>query len=185
MLREVTAITPLQAMLFGGELHAPSGYGRVEIDQWLPLYVRADDPRAARVIITYRQTLDRMLETAFKRLASVDKYLDDPEMNVFVRQVIDLLKVDDGQFLSVDGTNPKAESWSSMVTTWKKETERLNRKVDGVVWQDGRPDRRRDNLPRAKESNTSTAELKWREQPEVMKLKNLKNLWGDQVNRNL
>ncbi|KAL2047584.1 hypothetical protein N7G274_000626 [Stereocaulon virgatum] len=68
-LRETTQSTPLMATLFGGRLRRNIFRGNViELDNWLPFYVRSSDMRTAKTIVEFRKALERLLATAFKDL---------------------------------------------------------------------------------------------------------------------
>ena len=66
-LRDTTECTPLMAALFGGRLYHP--YSSVlEMDKWLPFYVKSEDRRAAKTIVEFRKALERLLAGAFRDL---------------------------------------------------------------------------------------------------------------------
>lgn len=78
-IRETSAVTPLMALLFGGPLVQRGEV--LEMDQWLPMSIRADVPetralaelggrRVSDQILFLRGLMDRMLGDAFDDLAS-------------------------------------------------------------------------------------------------------------------
>lgn len=84
-LRDSSSVTPLMALLFGGQL-VPRG-PLIEMDQWLPMYIKADVPGAgpqtshddqlvSNRILFLRRLLNRMLATAFRDLASHEPLSD-------------------------------------------------------------------------------------------------------------
>ncbi|KAI9833160.1 MAG: hypothetical protein M1819_003782 [Sarea resinae] len=71
-LRDTSTSTPLMATLFGGRLRNPSR-NILEMDGWLPFYVRGDDTRAVKTIVEFRKALDRLLTGAFRDLRDLGK----------------------------------------------------------------------------------------------------------------
>ena len=68
-LRETTESTPLMASLFGGKLAPSSTSSNVlEMDKWLPFYIRSYDRRALKTVLEFRKALERLLAGAFKDL---------------------------------------------------------------------------------------------------------------------
>lgn len=71
-IRDTTECTPLMATLFGGKLSVRSG-NIIEMDGWLPFFVRSDDSRVrfsqtAKTILELRKALERLLAGAFMDL---------------------------------------------------------------------------------------------------------------------
>lgn len=67
-LRDTTESTPLMSALFGGSILNPYS-NLVEMDGWLPWYVKSPAPGAARTLVAFRQTLEQILSGAFADLA--------------------------------------------------------------------------------------------------------------------
>ena len=67
-LRDTSVSTPLMALLFGGRLRTNGNI--IEMDGWLPFYVRAHN-RGAKTIMEFRKALDRLLTGAFRDLAAL------------------------------------------------------------------------------------------------------------------
>ena len=66
-LRDTSETTPLMATLFGGKL---SRKGNVlEMDNWLPFYIKSTHREALRTIFKFREALERLLLNAFQDLA--------------------------------------------------------------------------------------------------------------------
>ncbi|KAL9592404.1 MAG: hypothetical protein Q9179_006754, partial [Wetmoreana sp. 5 TL-2023] len=71
-LRDTTECTPLMATLFGGKLSLRNG-NILEMDDWLPFFVRSDDKfthfsRVAKTVLEFRKALERLLAGAFMDL---------------------------------------------------------------------------------------------------------------------
>lgn len=87
-MRDTTLVTPLMAALFGGRLRMV-GSMRLEMDDWLPLFVQAGDRRfAAKLVLEFRKALERVLSGAFQ---SLEEFVEDPVREGFVRRVVELL----------------------------------------------------------------------------------------------
>lgn len=85
-LRDTSSVTPLMALLFGGPLAKRGPV--LEMDQWLPMLIRADVPGSgpqtkvghqlvSDQILFLRRLLDRMLAEAFEDLASATPLSED------------------------------------------------------------------------------------------------------------
>lgn len=73
-MRETSETTPLMACLFGGRLQASQSSNRLlEMDDWLPFYVKSDDRRAVKTIVEFRKALERLLTGAFKDLQDMKR----------------------------------------------------------------------------------------------------------------
>ncbi|KAI9828010.1 MAG: ATP-dependent RNA helicase A [Thelocarpon impressellum] len=70
-LRDTSRTSALMAALFGGRLRSSASSANVlEMDQWLPFYVRdRADGRALKTIVEFRKALDRLLTGAFQDLS--------------------------------------------------------------------------------------------------------------------
>lgn len=100
LLRDTTASTPLMATLFGGRLKAQGNV--VEMDGWLPMYVKASG-RVVGTVLEFRKTLDRLLTAAFQDLSNlranrkrgVENYLaDDETRETFASGLVKVLDKD-------------------------------------------------------------------------------------------
>ena len=95
-LRDSTLVTPLMSVIFGGKLQI-SNYNRLEVDEWLPFFVKADDRQyATKLILEFRKALDRVLNGAFRSLADLDPrdpghFTADPMREHFARKVVAVL----------------------------------------------------------------------------------------------
>lgn len=72
LISDVSAVTPMMSLLFGGRLWAKNQH-RVLLNDWLPFFVSADGGRggrknAAEVIVSFRRALDRVLSGALRSL---------------------------------------------------------------------------------------------------------------------
>ena len=109
-LRETSACTPLMATLFGGKLRHTSGSHILEMDAWLPFYVKSNERQAAKTIVEFRKAMERLFSGAFrdlqiarKRQQQVSqhpydeehKYLaDDKVREIFAEGMVEVLKRD-------------------------------------------------------------------------------------------
>ncbi|TKA70431.1 hypothetical protein B0A55_07894 [Friedmanniomyces simplex] len=95
-MRESTLVSPLKAVLFGGKLHM-SRYNRLDMDEWMPLFVQAHDRQyATKLILEFRKALNRVLNYAFRSLADADArrdsaFVDDPLREQFAQKVVEVL----------------------------------------------------------------------------------------------
>ena len=103
-LRDTSLCTPLMAALFGGKLSQQGGI--VEMDNWLPFYVKGRHGSAS-ALADFRRALDRLLTKSFQDLAeyraqsrSMDgnrataSFADDKARNIMADGVKDLLGLD-------------------------------------------------------------------------------------------
>ena len=91
-LRDTSESTPLIATLFGGRLQAPQYSSRIlEVDEWLPFYVKGDDRRAVKTIVEFRKALERLLTGAFGDLSSKRFLADDPVRQCFAEGLVEVL----------------------------------------------------------------------------------------------
>ncbi|KAI9668764.1 MAG: hypothetical protein M1831_000833 [Alyxoria varia] len=67
-LRDVSATSPLMATLFGGRLVSRGNV--IDMDQWLPVYVRGGF-RVVKLMIEFRKALDRLLASSFRKLSDL------------------------------------------------------------------------------------------------------------------
>jgi HrpA-like RNA helicase len=97
-LRDTTKVTPLMTLLFGGQLRITQT-GRLEMDDWLPFFIKSLDPHfATTMILEFRKGLDRVLFRAFHSLENVTpdnagQFSDDPVREKFVNAVVQILNM--------------------------------------------------------------------------------------------
>ncbi|KAK0914508.1 hypothetical protein LTR57_013951 [Friedmanniomyces endolithicus] len=95
-MRDSTLVSPLKAVLFGGKLHM-SSYKRLDMDEWVPFYVQADNRQyATKLILEFRKALNRVLVSAFRALANTDTrggsaFVDDALRENFAQKVVEVL----------------------------------------------------------------------------------------------
>ena len=97
-LRDTSETTPLISTLFGGKL---SRNGNIlEMDNWLPFYIKSTHRDAIRTILKFREALERLLLNAFRDLAPKSgnggmRYLaDDQVREMFASGVVGVLDRD-------------------------------------------------------------------------------------------
>ncbi|KAI4252580.1 MAG: hypothetical protein LQ352_004221, partial [Teloschistes flavicans] len=88
-LRDTTECTPLMATLFGGKLALRNG-NMLEMDGWLPFFVRCDDSqkmasfgsfaRFAKTVLELRKALERLLMGAFMDLGNARAKFSNREL---------------------------------------------------------------------------------------------------------
>ena len=94
-LRDTSEATPLMATLFGGRLQNNSSTSRVlEMDGWLPFYVKSDDRRAAKTIVEFRKALERLLTGAFRDLENKQFLAEDAVREAFAEGLVEVLSRD-------------------------------------------------------------------------------------------
>lgn len=94
-LRDTTESTPLMAALFGGHLKFSDRSSRIlEMDDWLPFYVKSDDYRAAKTIMEFRKALERLLTGAFRDLSNKRSLAEDPVREKFAEGLVEVLNRD-------------------------------------------------------------------------------------------
>ena len=73
--------------------------GRLEMDSWLPFFIKANDSRyATRLVLEFRKALDRVLNSAFSSLSDLDAhsehdFANDPIVENFADRVVDILNL--------------------------------------------------------------------------------------------
>ncbi|KAI9700846.1 MAG: hypothetical protein M1836_002215 [Candelina mexicana] len=95
-LRDTSETTALMAALFGGRLKSKANI--LEMDGWLPFYIKSDS-RAAKTILEFRKALDRLMTGAFGDLSKGDGrkegFLADGKARAVVaRGLVDVLDRD-------------------------------------------------------------------------------------------
>ena len=120
-LRDTTESTPLMATLFGGKLALAAYSGNIlEMDSWLPFYIKSYDRRAVKTVLEFRKALERLLAGAFRDLkvrregsarragsAGDDRreYLADEETReIFAEGLVEVLEKDVGTMGKERGT---------------------------------------------------------------------------------
>lgn len=120
MLRDSTEVTPLMAALFGGKITVDRNI--VEMDEWLPMYVRSTDRRAARIIVEFRKALERLYAETYTDLATKRRsrdqnkgqksYLADQEItSIFASGLVDIFNKDITLDESVGNSGYGADKW--------------------------------------------------------------------------
>ena len=101
-LRDTSLSTPLMACLFGGRIRHDGG-NVLEMDGWLPFYVKSTQRVAAKTIIEFRKAMERLFSGVFKDLAvkkKVDNGLetrflaDDRVREIFAEGLVEVLMRD-------------------------------------------------------------------------------------------
>ncbi len=82
-LRDTTESTPLMSTLFGGKV-TQQNRNILEIDGWLPWYVKSSHRRAIQTIVEFRQALERLLSHAFRDLAVQRSARKQGDMRAFL-----------------------------------------------------------------------------------------------------
>lgn len=101
-MRDSTYVTPLMAILFGGQLRTTSA-GGLEIDRWLPFSVKAADREfISKLVLEFRKALDRVLNSAFRSLSDLEpgqqgSLGQDPIQERFVERLIEVLDLSTGR----------------------------------------------------------------------------------------
>ena len=91
-LRDTSEITPLMANLFGGRLQMRDVNANIlEMDSWLPFFVKSGDRRAAKTILEFRKALERLLVGAFRDLSSRKSLAEDPVRERFAEGLVEVL----------------------------------------------------------------------------------------------
>lgn len=101
MIRDTTQCTPLMAVLFGGKIINTSS-NVLEMDGWLPWWVRdgtTTDRSTTRVIVEFREELDRVLCRAFQDLSNTKAPEDNRQSllkfaSIFADGVVEVLDRD-------------------------------------------------------------------------------------------
>lgn len=99
-LRHTTKCTPLMAVLFGGRLVRQGPI--IQMDGWLPFWVKSTDHSALKTVMEFRKGLNRLLAGAFQDLrvrknpvTGEDKFLADEKVReVFAAGLVDVLASD-------------------------------------------------------------------------------------------
>ena len=116
-LRHTTQITPLMASLFGGHLHSTDPRTPlVEMDNWLPFFLKGQDRHLAATLIDFRKGLERMQAHAFKQLSSKKLLTDNPVREIFAQGIVEILNFDVRPTVNSKPVN----KWADVVSDWKK-----------------------------------------------------------------
>ena len=94
-LRDTSEITPLMVTLFGGRLQNNRHNPQVlELDGWLPFYVKSQDRRAPKTIVEFRKAMERVMTGAFRDLENKRFLAEDPVREVFADGLVEVLNRD-------------------------------------------------------------------------------------------
>ena len=96
-LRETTESTALMVSLFGGRLgyNATNPNRIIQMDEWIPFYVKSIDRWVMKTLLEFRKALDRLLAGAFLDLSNKKSFLaDDQVRTVFAEGLVQVLKRD-------------------------------------------------------------------------------------------
>jgi len=93
--RDTSLVTPLMASLFSGRM-LMSQTNWLEVDDWLPFFVRADERQyATKMILEFKKAMERMLAGAFRSLASkgggAGSFAEDPIREALAGKVVEVL----------------------------------------------------------------------------------------------
>ena len=94
--RDTSLVNPLMASLFGGRL-VLSETNRLEVDGWLPFFVRAEERHyAAKMILEFKKAMERMQAGAFRSLAKgrgdEGRFAEDPVREALAGKVVQVLE---------------------------------------------------------------------------------------------
>lgn len=133
-LRETSEATPLMATLFGGKIHWKGG-NVLEMDNWLPFYVKSESKDAAKYIYHFRLAMDRCFSIAFRDLQDARrnknqgtgrgrdlKYLAEEKVRgIFAEGLVEILKRDvkSSEALKQRGMGAKKLGDDLMSDNWK------------------------------------------------------------------
>ncbi|KAI7539211.1 hypothetical protein KC331_g9884, partial [Hortaea werneckii] len=98
-MRDTTQVSPLMTSLFGGKLDLTPETCRLELDDWLPFWIKtADRQFASKLVLEFRKALDRVLNEAYRSLGHLEErgqvgagFADDPIRERFASQVVRIL----------------------------------------------------------------------------------------------
>jgi len=103
-LRETSECTPLMATLFGGKVRqSPTSSNILEMDNWLPFYVKSNQRQGAKTVVEFRKAMERLFSGTFSDLAKKRrpqdggqvKYLADEKVReIFAEGLVEVLKRD-------------------------------------------------------------------------------------------
>ena len=97
-LRDTSQSTPLMAALFGGKLTHEQGL--LNVDGWLPLFVKSSQRSAAKTVLEFRKAMERLFAGVFNDLAvkrrvaygaEANFLADDEAQAVFARGLVQVL----------------------------------------------------------------------------------------------
>lgn len=122
-LRDTSLSTPLMASLFGGKLNH-DGSNVLQMDGWLPFYVKSTQRFAAKTVFEFRKAMERLFAGVFNDLAvkrkvrrgAETRFLADEEVReIFAQGLVAVLtrdaKTEDGVLRGRPGAIPKMNSW--------------------------------------------------------------------------
>lgn len=103
-LRETSECTPLMASLFGGKVRLSQTSSNIlEMDSWLPFYVKTNQRQGAKTVVEFRKAMERLFSGTFSDLAKQRrqqhggqvKYLADEKVReIFAEGLVEVLKRD-------------------------------------------------------------------------------------------
>ena len=95
-LRETSETTALMTVLFGGRLSTATNSARiVNMDDWIPFYVKSNDRWSMKTLLEFRKALDRLMTSAFRDLSDKKSFLaDDQVRTLFAEGLAEVLKRD-------------------------------------------------------------------------------------------
>lgn len=103
-LRETSECTPLMAALFGGKVRLSQTSSNIlEIDSWLPFYVKSNQRQGAKTVVEFRKAMERLFSGTFSDLAKKRRpqdggqvrYLADEKVReIFAEGLVEVLKRD-------------------------------------------------------------------------------------------
>ena len=100
-LTDSTEATPLTAILFGGRIQTRDSHSRhldnwIQVDNWLPFFIKSNDFRATKIIVEFRKALRRVMAGAFKELSHQEELAANPMREAFAAGLVEVLNRDAG-----------------------------------------------------------------------------------------
>ena len=95
-LRETSEMTSLMTVLFGGRLSTAANSARIiNVDDWIPFYVKSDDRWGMKTLLEFRKALERLMTGAFRDLSDKKSFLADNQVRtLFAEGLAEVLKRD-------------------------------------------------------------------------------------------
>ena len=145
-LRDTSLSTPLMACLFGGRLRHDGG-NVLEMDGWLPFYVKSTQRLAAKTVIEFRKAMERLFSGVFKDLAVKRKVehgmetrflADEKVREIFAEGLVEVLMRDipTDERVAKKGLGRIGEA-ASRVESWRRSQEQERERVEGVRGKPG------------------------------------------------
>lgn len=139
-LRDTSHSTPLIACLFGGRLRHDGG-NVLEMDGWLPFYVKSTQHFAAKTVVEFRKAMERLFSGVFKDLAVKRKVehgmetrflADEKVREIFAEGLVEVLvrdvRADDG--VAKRGLGRMGEAWRRMDSSGGRMGEAVRRPLE-------------------------------------------------------